>query len=79
MQAARGPFITTQEVEQIKDSKSYLRHELQYQKLAHPKDALYRPELYKVNALSSEQMVANLCCLLGPNKEEVELAPVFFL
>ena len=47
-----GPVSTEQEVQQISKEKSFLRCELQYHRLTNSKDALLRPQLYKVNGLS---------------------------
>jgi len=49
----------------IKLLKSALRIELQYQKAIHVRDAQERPELYKVNSLTEDEMKINLMILFS--------------
>ena len=72
-----GPVTTMLDVHKLSDNKSYLRREIQYQRVTHPRDASERPELYKVNCLSSEEMVLNLSYML--NSESDETTPAVFL
>lgn len=60
-------------VNTVKDKKllkSTLRTEMQYQKAVHVKDAQERPELYKVNCLTEDQLHANLLVLLTQEEED---------
>ena len=41
-----------------------LRVEIQFQRLTNPRDHQDRPDLYKVNSLSEDEMIANLATLL---------------
>ena len=52
------------------DLKKYLRQELQYQKATHSRDSQERPELYKINALSVEQMHEKLAILLSSDIQD---------
>ena len=45
--------------------KSFLRQEMQYQRLTHPKDFEARRELYRVNKLSLEEMIENLTIIFS--------------
>ena len=45
----------------------------------HPRDALLRPGLYKVNGLSMEQMSANLICLTKDCASSEDITPDVFL
>ena len=74
-----GPFTSVAEAVAVKDSRTSLRQELQYQKLTHPKDALNRRDLYKVNGLSAEAMFNNLKDLIDPNTEQQSEPYVAFL
>lgn len=74
-----GPFTSVAEAVAVKDSRTSLRQELQYQKLTHPKDALNRRDLYKVNGLSEEAMFNNLKDLIDPNTEQQSESYVAFL
>ena len=55
-----GPVTNAEEVKDIPKNKSFLRHEIQYQRVTHPKDVIIRPNLYKVNGLSIDEMTSNL-------------------
>ena len=49
--------------------KTTLRTEMQYQKAVHVKDVQERPELYKVNCLTEDQLQANLLVLLTQEED----------
>ena len=53
-----------------KSLKSVLRTEMQYQKILHARDAQERPDRYKVNNLSEDQMKVNLMILLARAESE---------
>ena len=75
-----GPFTTIKQVkDNIKDSSSadvrkVLRQEITFQRVMHPADAKERTELYKLNFLSNEELLTNLCILLE-KVDELDDAP----
>ena len=61
MQGSWGAFISSDELKDLyskydPDIKSYLRQEVQNQRITHPNDAMARPELYKINKLNEQQL-----------------------
>ena len=64
-----GPFTQIEDLKELpKEStklKKILRTELQYQRIAHPKDSQDNPSLYKVNSLEIDVMISNLALILG--------------
>ena len=78
MQAAWRSNHFLEELKRIENNKPFLRLELQFQRLTHARDALYRPELYKVNGLTAEQMSANLKILINPDNHEASSTVTFF-
>ena len=55
-----GPVTIAQEVQNFSKNKDFLRHEIQYEQVTYPKDAHFRPHLYKVNGLNIDKMIKNL-------------------
>ena len=47
------------------DLKTFLRQEIQYQRVTHHRDAKVRKDLYKVNNVSLEDMIKNLTVMLS--------------
>ena len=45
--------------------KTFLRQEIQYQRVTHHRDAKVRKDLYKVNNVSLEDMIKNLTVMLS--------------
>ena len=45
--------------------KTFLRQEIQYQRVTHHRDAEVRKDLYKVNNVSLEDMIKNLTVMLS--------------
>ena len=75
-----GPFTQIEELGTLpKDSptalKKILRVELQYQRLAHPRDSQENPSIYKVNGLEIDVMMSNLALILGA--EDTGVGSVF--
>ena len=56
--------------------KSFLRQEIQYQRLTHPKDFEARKDLYRVNKVSLEEMIENLTIIFSED-DYVEDSIVF--
>jgi len=73
-----GPITSLEELKRIENNKPFLRLELQFQRLTHAIDTSYRPELYKVNRLTAEQMSANLKILINPDNHEASSTVTFF-
>ena len=48
-----------------RDTKKFLRQEIQFQKAMHSRDNQERPSLYKINNLSIDQLTENLSVLLS--------------
>lgn len=79
-----GPLTSSEEMQTFlsqysgdKNMKSYLRQEVQYQKLTHPRDSDARPHLYKVNKMSMEELTENLIILFGADEEEEHASIIF--
>ena len=64
-----GPVTSAREVEKIVHDKAFLRVELRFQKVTHPKDSLARPDAYRINKLIIDEMKNNLLQLLGSDSE----------
>ena len=45
--------------------KTFLRQEIQYQRVTHHRDAKVRKDLYKVNNVSLEDLIKNLTVMLS--------------
>ena len=55
--------------EKSSELKTFLRQEIQYQRVTLQRDVEVRKELYKVNKLTLEEMVENLTVLLSDEHE----------
>ena len=69
-----GPVTSVNELKALVSEKSpelktFLRQEIQYQRVTHQRDVDVRKELYKVNKLTSEEMVENITVLLSDEHE----------
>ena len=69
MQRTWGLFTSVQEVKEVvskkpSDLKTYLRQEIQYQRVTHQRDAEARKDLYKINKMSKNDMIETLVCFL---------------
>ena len=76
-----GPVTSISELNALVRQKSpelkpFLRQEIQYQRVTHPRDADIRRELYKVNKLTIDEMVENLTVILCEDRG-VDEAVVF--
>ena len=76
-----GPLTSVTELKALvtkksPDLKSFLRQELQYQRLTHQQDSTIHKDLYKINLVSEADMIENLTILLGDDYQ-VEEAVVF--
>ena len=76
-----GPVTSVNEVKALVSKKSpelktFLRQEIQYQRVTHQHDADVRRDLYKVNKISQKEMIENLTVLLGDDFQ-MEEAVVF--
>ena len=65
-----GPVTTVADIQAISD-KSYLRQEVQFQRVTHPRDVAERPALYKINGLTADEMAANLITMLDSGLDDV--------
>ena len=70
----QGPFTSINEVKALvknnpTELKSFLRLEIQYQRVTHPRDAEARKDIYRVNKVSLEEMIENLTLILS---DEIE-------
>ena len=66
----KGPLTSASELKVLIDAKSpdlktFLRQEIQYQRVTHHRDAKVRKDLYKVNNVSLEDMIKNLTVMLS--------------
>ena len=50
--------------------KTFLRQEIQYQRVTHHRDAEVRKDLYKVNNVSLEDMIENLTVMLSDKQND---------
>ena len=82
--AHTGPLTSSEELQAFlskyssdTNAKSYLRQEVQYQKLTHPRDSEARPHLYKVNKMPSEELAENLVIMFGTDEEEEDRSVIF--
>ena len=50
--------------------KTFLRQEIQYQRVTHHRDAEVRKDLYKVNNVSLEDMMENLTVMLSDKQND---------
>ena len=69
-----GPFTSVNEVKTLvqqnpKELKSFLRLEIQYQRVTHPRDAEARKDIYRVNKVTLEEMIENLVLILSDENE----------
>lgn len=69
-----GPLTSTDEVRALQSKgdsnlKSQLRLEMQFQKLTHQKDAVARPQLYKVNKMTDDELADNLSTLFDDTNQ----------
>ena len=66
-----GPFISVEELETSllgadnKKTREILRHEITFQRITHPSDAIIRKELYLINKQDISTMKCNLIILLS--------------
>ena len=54
-----------------------LRTEIQFQRETHPKDYAERADLYKINCMTTDQLVINLTTLLAGDTSNEDDADVF--
>ena len=81
-----GPVVTVSElkalVKQCEDDekklKSFLRQEVGFKKVMHPVDAQERPDLYKMNFLTHEELLENLMILMDTDSTSLEEEEVLF-
>ena len=50
-----------------KDKKTFLRQEVQFQKITHKKKLIERPELYELNGLTLQYFLVNFAAILSPD------------
>ena len=48
-----------------KDKKTFLRQEVQFQKITHKKKLIERPELYELNGLTLQYFLVNFAAILS--------------
>ena len=53
--------------------KTFLRQEIQYQRVTHHRDAEVRKDLYKVNNVSLEDMIENLTVMLSDEQNDKDV------
>ena len=68
-------FLKTQK--ENKEKKKLLRLEIQYQR-SHQRDCQDRPDLYKVNGLTEEEIIANLATLLASDSVDEKAEDLIF-
>jgi hypothetical protein len=78
-----GPIVSTKDLKHlIKQSgdelKKFLRQEVAFKKVMHPLDARERPDLYKMNYLTQEQLIENLTILVDESAEQVDSSYLLF-
>ena len=69
-------FLKTQK--ENKKKKKLLRLEIQYQRLSHQRDCQDRPDLYEVNGLTEEEIIANLATLLASDSVDEKAEDLIF-
>ena len=65
-----GPLTSVDELKTLVKGKSpkiksFLRQEIQYQRVTHPRDVEARKDLYKVNKITVEEMIQNLTVIFS--------------
>ena len=81
-----GPIVTVSELKALvkrcwddeKKLKSFLRQEVGFKKVMHPVDAQERPDLYKMNFLTHEELLENLMILMNTDSTSLEEEEVLF-
>ena len=76
-----GPVLTASELKALvkrcgddeKRLKSFLRQEVGFKKVMHPVYAQERPDLYKMNFLTREELLENLMILMDTSLDEEEV------
>ena len=64
MSDALAPENIARIMRPIRMAETIIRHEIQYQRTTHQRDAEMRKELYRVNGLQLSDMIENLTILL---------------
>ena len=84
--ASKGPIVTVKELNMLikecgkdeKKLKSFLRQEIGFKKVMHPVDTKERPDLYKMNFLTHEQLLENLTILVDSDLSDADQEEILF-
>ena len=62
----------------MKKLKSFQRQEISFKKVMHPVDTKVRPDLYKMNFLTREQLLGNLTILVDSDLSDADQEEILF-